>query len=95
MMERMERKNEMEEDNLLGFSFLYQNKFSFIPDTSILIGTALKVFKNVDLLRFYFYVLKIVCLKCLKNEANIKNHAILSHYHQVIFLILSVKTPLT
>ena len=52
MMEEMERKNEMEEDNLLGFSFLYQNKFNSIPDTSILIdtGSTISVFKNKCLL---------------------------------------------
>ena len=38
-MEGMERKNKMEEGNFLGLSFLYQNKFNSIPDTSILIDT--------------------------------------------------------
>ena len=51
-MEGMERKNEMEEDNLLGFSFLYQNKFNSIPDISILIdtGSTISVFKNRHLM---------------------------------------------
>ena len=52
MMEGMKKEDEVEQDNLLGFSFLYQNKFNSIPDTCILIdtGSTISVFKNKNLL---------------------------------------------
>ena len=52
MIEGIEKEDEMKEDNLLAFSFLYQNKFNSIPDTCILIdtGSTISVFKNKHLL---------------------------------------------